>query len=68
MMVANAPLVYREVISTALKELRPHLEVFTSQPGHLERGVQAPLSPAGGVQPGHAPRGARGARLDRALL
>jgi hypothetical protein len=35
-LVANAPDVYQEVISATLKELRPHLEVFTAQPEDLD--------------------------------
>jgi hypothetical protein len=35
-MVANAPLVYREAISIALKELRPRLEVYRTKPEALD--------------------------------
>jgi hypothetical protein len=43
-LVANAPDVYQEVISATLKELRPHLEVFTAQPEDLDAEF-ARLSP-----------------------
>lgn len=35
-LVANEPRAYRVVISAALKELRPHLEVHTAQPTNLD--------------------------------
>lgn len=35
--VANEPEVYREVISAALKLLRPRAEVFTAEPRDLDR-------------------------------
>lgn len=36
-MIANGPSMYREVISAALRELRPDIEVFTAEPEDLER-------------------------------
>ena len=36
-MIANGPAMYREVISAALRELRPGIEVFTAEPEDLER-------------------------------
>jgi hypothetical protein len=35
-LIANEPAIYREVISAALKELRPDIEIFISQPDDLE--------------------------------
>jgi hypothetical protein len=35
-LIANEPALYREVISAALKELRPDIEIFTSEPDDLE--------------------------------
>ena len=35
--MANEPTIYREVISAALKELRPSVEIFTAEPEDLER-------------------------------
>jgi hypothetical protein len=35
-MVAHPLLSYRQVISSALKELRPHLEVFSTDPKDLD--------------------------------
>ena len=35
-MIANRPSMYREVISAALRELRPGIEVFTADPEDLE--------------------------------
>jgi hypothetical protein len=37
--IANEPAIYREVISAALKELRPDIEIFTSEP----RGCYEPV-------------------------
>ena len=34
--IANEPAIYREVICAALKELRPDIEIFTSEPDDLE--------------------------------
>ncbi len=34
--MANSPRAYREVISAALKELRPDIEIFTCEPDDLE--------------------------------
>ena len=34
--MANEPAIYREVICAALKELRPDIEIFTSEPDDLE--------------------------------
>ena len=34
-MIANEPATYREVISAALKELRPDIEILTSEPDDL---------------------------------
>jgi hypothetical protein len=36
-LIANGPAMYREVISTALREIRPGVEVFTAEPEDLER-------------------------------
>ena len=36
-LVANEPFVYREVISAAFQELRPHVEVISVEPEHLDR-------------------------------
>jgi hypothetical protein len=36
-LIANGPAMYREVISAALRELRPGIEVFTAEPEDLER-------------------------------
>jgi hypothetical protein len=36
-LIANGPAMYREVISTALRELRPGVEVFTARPEDLEQ-------------------------------
>lgn len=36
-LVANEPIIYREVISAALKELRPNIEVFTAAPEDLDQ-------------------------------
>ena len=36
-LLANEPTIYREVISAALKELRPNVEIFTAEPEDLER-------------------------------
>ena len=36
-LVANEPFVYREVISAAFKELRPHVEVISAEPQDLDR-------------------------------
>jgi hypothetical protein len=35
-LIANAPAMYREVISATLRELRPGIEVFTAEPEDLE--------------------------------
>jgi hypothetical protein len=35
--LANEPAMYREVISTVLKDLRPRVEVFTAKPEDLNR-------------------------------
>ena len=35
-MIANGPAMYREVISATLREHRPGIEVFTSEPENLE--------------------------------
>ena len=35
-LIANGPAMYREVISAALRELRPNIEVFTAEPEDLE--------------------------------
>jgi hypothetical protein len=35
-LIASEPAIYREVISVALKELRPDIETFTSEPDDLE--------------------------------
>jgi hypothetical protein len=35
-LIANEPAIYREVICAALKELRPDMEIFTSEPDDLE--------------------------------
>jgi hypothetical protein len=35
-LIANGPAMYREVISAALRELRPGVEVFTAEPEDLE--------------------------------
>ena len=43
-LVANDPCLYREVITDALRELRPHLEVRAIEPGVLE-GEVARLRP-----------------------
>jgi len=31
-LIANEPAIYREVICAALKEFRPDIEIFTSEP------------------------------------
>ena len=36
-LVANEPFVYREVISAAFQELRPHVEVISVEPQDLDR-------------------------------
>ena len=36
-MIANTPAIYREVISTTLREVRPEIEVFTAEPVALDR-------------------------------
>jgi hypothetical protein len=36
-LIANGPAMYREVISTALRELRPGVEVSTARPEDLEQ-------------------------------
>jgi hypothetical protein len=36
-LIANEPSIYREVISSALEELRPDVEVFTAVPDDLEK-------------------------------
>jgi hypothetical protein len=38
LLIANEPLVYREVISAAVEKLRPHLEVYTAEPTNLDKG------------------------------
>jgi hypothetical protein len=38
-LVANEPNVYREAIAEALRELRPHVEVSTAEPGDLDREI-----------------------------
>ncbi len=43
-LVANEPLVYREVISGVFQELRPHAEVVVADPRDLDREVSR-LSP-----------------------
>jgi hypothetical protein len=35
-LIANEPAIYREVISTTLKELRPAIEIFTAESADLE--------------------------------
>ena len=35
-LIANGPAMYREVISAALRELRPGVEIFTAEPEDLE--------------------------------
>ena len=35
-LIANEPSIYREVISSALEELRPDVEVFTAEPDDLD--------------------------------
>jgi hypothetical protein len=35
-LIANGPAMYREVISAALRELRPGIEVFTAEPEDLD--------------------------------
>jgi hypothetical protein len=35
-LIANGPAMYREVISAALRELRPGVEVFTAEPEDVE--------------------------------
>jgi hypothetical protein len=35
-LIANGPAMYREVISVALRELRPGIEVFTAEPEDLD--------------------------------
>jgi hypothetical protein len=35
-LIANGPAMYREVISAALRELRPDIEIFTAEPEDLE--------------------------------
>ena len=37
--VANEPRAYREVLTGALQELRPHIEVISLEPGDLEGKV-----------------------------
>jgi len=36
-LIANEPVMYREVISATLQELRPNVEVFTAEPEDLEK-------------------------------
>ncbi len=36
-LMANEPLTYREVISAAFKELRPHIKVHTTEPADLDK-------------------------------
>jgi len=36
-LIANAPAIYREVISATLREARPEIEVFTAEPEDLDR-------------------------------
>ena len=36
-LIANEPLAYREVISAAFKELRPHLEIYVVEPAELDK-------------------------------
>jgi hypothetical protein len=43
-MMANSPRAYREVISAALKELRPNLQIFTAKPEDLDEEFRR-LSP-----------------------
>ena len=38
-LLANEPNVYREAIAEALRELRPHVQVSTTEPGDLDREV-----------------------------
>jgi hypothetical protein len=35
-LIANEPAIYREVLSAALREMRPKIEVFTAEPEDLE--------------------------------
>ena len=35
-LIANEPAIYREVLSAALKEFRPGIEIFTAEPEDLE--------------------------------
>ena len=44
LLIANEPLVYREVISAAVAKLRPHLQVYTAEPADLNKEFQR-LSP-----------------------
>src|SRR5918912_2832657 len=37
LLIANEPFVYREVISAALRELRPHLEIYVAEPAELNK-------------------------------
>ena len=36
-LIANEPFVYREVISAAIKDLRPHLETYVAEPAELDK-------------------------------
>src|SRR5919205_4556487 len=36
-LITNEPLAYREVISAAFKELRPHLEIYVVEPAELDK-------------------------------
>ena len=44
LLIANEPLVYRQVICAAVNKLRPHLEVYTAEPPDLDKEFQR-LSP-----------------------
>jgi hypothetical protein len=44
LLIANEPLVYREIISATLNKLRAHLEVYTAEPADLDKEFQR-LSP-----------------------
>ena len=37
LLIANEPLVYREIISATLNKLRAHLEVYTAEPADLDK-------------------------------
>jgi hypothetical protein len=65
-LVANEPLAYREVVSAALRELRPRIRVHTAEPAELER-ASATYSTAGNMQQDYDASRARGSRLGRAL-